>query len=114
MDKTYRKGKQGKKNQPMLYDEVKKQYKMMLTPTAKSELTKTATARNISVSELIERYGRNINLLEALLDAVEELIDDAASADECLSPHPSYEVSGEAVRKLTEAFNTFAESEQNL
>ena len=70
--------------------------------------------QNISVSEPIERYGRNLNLLETLLDAVEDLIDDAVSTEECLPPHPSYEVSGEAVRKLTEAFNAFVESEQNL
>ena len=96
------------------FGEVKEKLNLSVTPTAKSKLTKAATAHNISVSELIERYGRNLNLLETLLDAVEDLIDDAVSTEECLPPHPSYEVSGEAVRKLTEAFNAFVESEQNL
>ncbi|HLP87344.1 MAG TPA: hypothetical protein VK184_01905 [Nostocaceae cyanobacterium] len=55
------KGKKRVKNTPVLYDEVKKQRGINLTDTAWEILARTAKTQQISVSELIERYARNLN-----------------------------------------------------
>lgn len=55
------KGKKRIKNTPVLYDEIKKQRGINLTDTAWEILARTAKIQQISVSELIERYARNLN-----------------------------------------------------
>lgn len=69
-----------------------------------ASLDAAADKEGISRSELIERYGRNYQLIEAVLDAVEAVLYDATSTEECLSPHPSYEVDGDVIRRLSGAF----------
>jgi hypothetical protein len=55
------KGKKRIKNTPVLYDEIKKQRGINLTDTAWEILARIAKTEQISVSELIERYARNLN-----------------------------------------------------
>ncbi|MGI2904339.1 hypothetical protein [Tolypothrix sp. VBCCA 56010] len=54
-----RKGQKGQKNIPYLHDEVKTKRTVLLTPTAWEILKTRANDKNISVSELIERWARD-------------------------------------------------------
>ncbi len=54
------KGKKRIKNQPALHDEVKTSKHLSLTPSSWDKLKKIAGDRGISVSEVIERWVRNI------------------------------------------------------
>ncbi len=58
------KGKKRTKNIPVLYDEPKKRRGIMLTNTAWEFLARQAKTEKISVSELVERYARNISITE--------------------------------------------------
>jgi hypothetical protein len=49
------------KNIPILHDEVKERHQIVVTPTAWENMKEEASRRNISVSELIEQFGRGIN-----------------------------------------------------
>ncbi len=53
-----RKGIKGQKNTPYLYDEVKIQKSVMVTPTAWEKLRTMAKNENISISEMAERLIR--------------------------------------------------------
>jgi hypothetical protein len=48
------------KNQPALYDDLKRSLDLTLTPTGKKGLEQRAREWNLSKSELIERIGRGI------------------------------------------------------
>ncbi|MBD2254712.1 hypothetical protein H6G14_26100 [Nostoc parmelioides FACHB-3921] len=48
------------RNQPEIYDELKKIVSFSITPTANSGLAKISEKLCISKSELIERIGRNL------------------------------------------------------
>ncbi len=93
------------------YDEAKQRCNLTLTPTARKKLDSIADEQGVSLSELIERYGRNYGLIEAVLDAVEDVLYDGVSTEECFPPHPSYEVSGDVFRKLGSAFAALMEAE---
>jgi len=58
---TTKKGQKRLRNVPVLHDEVKKKRTVNLTPTAWENMKKEATRRGISVSELIEEFGKGIN-----------------------------------------------------
>jgi hypothetical protein len=60
-----RKRKKRTKNTPVLYDEIKKQRGINLTDTAGEILARQAKIEKISVSELIERYARSLDITEA-------------------------------------------------
>lgn len=90
---------------------TKTRVNITLTEKALTQLDKAAIAQGISRSELIERYGRNYHLIEAVLDAVEDVLYDGTSTEECLPPHPSYEVDGDVFRKLSSAFMRLMEAE---
>jgi hypothetical protein len=49
------------KNIPVLHDEVKKRHQIVVTPTAWENMKVKAASKGISVSELIEEFGRGIN-----------------------------------------------------
>lgn len=83
-----------------------------LSLEAIASLDAVAKAQEISRSELIERYGRNHHLIEAVLDAVEDVLYNGNSTEECLPPHPSYEVDGDVFRKLGSAFMALVEAEE--
>lgn len=55
------KGQKRVKNTPVFYDEIKKRRGINLTDTAWEILARTAKIQQISVSELIEQYARNLN-----------------------------------------------------
>ncbi|MEO1378067.1 MAG: hypothetical protein AAFW70_28085 [Cyanobacteria bacterium J06635_10] len=55
------KGQKRVKNTPVLYNEIKKQRGLMLTPTAWEKLCNTARHQDISVSELVERMARGLD-----------------------------------------------------
>ena len=48
------------KNVPILHDEVKTKRTVVLTPTSWENMKAEALARGISVSELIEEFGRGL------------------------------------------------------
>jgi predicted transcriptional regulator len=48
------------KNQPYIWDEVKKDLHLTLTPTAISGLDELASTEEMSRSEFVERIGRKI------------------------------------------------------
>lgn len=52
------KGKKSQGGQGDLYDEPKKRYNVMLTPTAKNILETIGEKEGLSVSEVLERYAR--------------------------------------------------------
>ncbi len=58
------KGQKRVKNTPVFYDEMKKRRSIYLTDTAWEILARQAKIEKISVSELIERYARNLNITE--------------------------------------------------
>jgi len=49
------------RNVPVLHNEVKTKRTVVLTPTAWENMKVEASRRGISVSELIEEFGRRIN-----------------------------------------------------
>lgn len=58
---TTKKGQKRIKNIPVLHDEVKERHQIVVTPTAWENMKLEASRRGISVSELIEEFGRTIN-----------------------------------------------------
>lgn len=56
-----KKGQKRLKNIPVLHDEVKSKRTVVLTPTAWENMRTEASRRGISISELIEEFGRTIN-----------------------------------------------------
>jgi len=63
-DRSLSKGQKRVKNTPVFYDEMKKRRGINLTDTAWGILARRAKIEKISVSELIERYARNLNITE--------------------------------------------------
>jgi len=59
--KSTGKGIKRVKNQPVFYEELKKRRNIMVTNTAWENLVRVSSELEISVSELIERMGRNID-----------------------------------------------------
>ena len=57
---TTKKGQKRLKNIPILHSEVKTKRTIVLTPTAWENMKGEASRRGISVSELIEEFGRSI------------------------------------------------------
>ncbi len=57
---TTKKGQKRLKNIPILHDEVKERHQIVVTPTAWGNMKEEASRRGISISELIEEFGRNI------------------------------------------------------
>ena len=51
------------KNVPVLHDEVKERHQIVVTPTAWENMKQEAEKRKISISELIEEFGRKIKFL---------------------------------------------------
>jgi deoxyhypusine synthase len=49
------------KNIPVLHDEVKERHQIVVTPTVWEKMRLEASRRKMSVSELIEEFGRGIN-----------------------------------------------------
>jgi hypothetical protein len=54
------------RNIPVLHDEVKQRHQIVVTPTAWENMKSEAERRGISISELIEEFGRGINSLTGL------------------------------------------------
>ena len=48
------------KNVPVLHDEVKERHQIVVTPTAWENMKMESSDRGISVSELIEEFGRRL------------------------------------------------------
>lgn len=57
---TTKKGQKRLKNIPILHDEVKGRHQIVVTPTAWGNMKEEASRRGISISELIEEFGKNI------------------------------------------------------
>lgn len=106
-----KKGKPVKGEARTEHGETKERCNLTLTPTAIASLDAFATQLNISRSELVEQYARRRHLVEAVLDAVEDVLYNGTSTEECLPPHPSYEVDGDVFRKLASAFTALTEAE---
>ena len=58
-----KKGQKRIKNIPVLHDEVKERHQIVVTPTAWESMKNEAARRGISVSELIEEFGRHLKVL---------------------------------------------------
>ena len=58
---TTPKGQKRLKNVPILHQELKQRHQIHITPTAWGNMKKEASRRGISISELIEEFGRGIN-----------------------------------------------------
>ncbi|WP_414589265.1 hypothetical protein [Scytonema sp. PCC 10023] len=48
------------RNVPVLHDEVKERHQIVVTPTAWENMKGEASKRKISISELIEEFGRGL------------------------------------------------------
>lgn len=112
---------------PAAWNETKQPHKLRLTPACWKNLQDVADANDLpSKVEAIEHLSRyavknnvifkgntadRVRLIEAVLDAVEDVLHDGVSTEECLPPHPSYEVSGDAFRRLGDAFAALMEAE---
>lgn len=48
------------RNVPVLHDEVKQRHQIVVTPTAWERMKAEALGMGISVSELIEKFGRSL------------------------------------------------------
>jgi hypothetical protein len=57
---SMRKGQKRMKNVPVFYDEVKQTHGIKLTDTTWNTLRNVATEQGISISELVERWGRTL------------------------------------------------------
>ena len=55
-----KKGQKRLKNIPVLHEELKQRHQIHVTPTAWENLRGEASRRGISISELIEEFGKNI------------------------------------------------------
>ena len=55
-------GKKRLRNIPILHDQVKKKRTIALTDTAYEAMSEAARSENISLSEFVERWARQINL----------------------------------------------------
>lgn len=55
---TTKKGRKRIKNVGILHDEVKQRHQIVVTPTAWSNIQAESDRRGISISELIEEWGR--------------------------------------------------------
>lgn len=75
-----------------------------LSPEAIASLNKVAKEQGMSRSELVERHIKSV---EPLLDAAESVLLDATSNDDCLPPHPSYNVDGDVIRQLSLTYEPF-------
>ena len=51
------------RNQPEMYDEIKKPFTFSLTPTAAKELKSLAKIHGISRSEVVEQFARQLEQL---------------------------------------------------
>ena len=58
---TTEKGQKRIKNIPILHSEVKERHQIVVTPTAWKNMKREASRRGVSISELIEEFGRTIN-----------------------------------------------------
>ncbi len=58
---TTKKGHKRIKNIPILHSEVKERHQIVVTPTAWKNMKREASRRGVSISELIEEFGRTIN-----------------------------------------------------
>lgn len=72
-----------------------------LSPEAIAILNKLVDEKGTTRSEFI---NNQIISIDSLLDAVDSVLCDATSEDECLPPHPSYTVDGDDIRRLGSAF----------
>lgn len=61
-----KKGQKRIKNIPVLHDEVKERHQIVVTPTAWKNLKHEASIRNLSISELIEEFGRALECTTSL------------------------------------------------
>ena len=59
---TPRPKKKAVRNQPLLYDQTKVKKAIWLTPFTWDTLKQAAETEGISISELIERWGRQLKL----------------------------------------------------
>ena len=59
-ENTLNQGKKRTRNQPILHDELKTSRHLFLTPTAWEKLKICALTQGITVSELVEKWARNI------------------------------------------------------
>lgn len=57
-----KKGQKRVKNKPVLHDEVKERHQILVTPTTWDNMRREAVRRNISISELIEEFGRHLKV----------------------------------------------------
>ncbi|WP_081403042.1 hypothetical protein [Scytonema hofmannii] len=62
---TPRPKKKAIKNEPLLYDEKKIKKSIVITPSTWARMKVVADDRGISVSELIERWGRHLKVPSA-------------------------------------------------
>jgi hypothetical protein len=58
MPKGHLAGTARRRGEPILYDEVKVKWNLMITPTAKQLISEAAKLQNFSPSEFIERWAR--------------------------------------------------------
>lgn len=59
---SIKKGQKRIKNIPVLHDEVKERHQIVVTPTAWNNMKQEAIERGISISELIEEFGRHLKV----------------------------------------------------
>ncbi|MDF5716414.1 MAG: hypothetical protein PUP93_21685 [Rhizonema sp. NSF051] len=59
-ENTKKIGKKRKRNEPILHDELKTSRHLFLTPTAWEKLKAYAKKQEVSISELVETWARNI------------------------------------------------------
>lgn len=62
---TPRPKKKAIKNEPLLYDERKIQKSILVTPSTWEKMKIVAESEGISISELVERWGRQLKLPSA-------------------------------------------------
>ena len=58
---TTKQGQKRLKNIPVLHEELKQRHQIHVTPTAWGNMKREASRRGISISELIEEFGRAMN-----------------------------------------------------
>ncbi len=58
MPKEHLKGVARRRGEPIMYDEVKVNWNLKITPTAKKLISDAAKLENFSASEFIERWAR--------------------------------------------------------
>ncbi|MBD2249462.1 hypothetical protein [Nostoc sp. FACHB-888] len=60
MPKEHLKGVRRRRGEPIMYDEVKVNWNLKITPTAKKLISDAAKLENFSASEFIERWARAV------------------------------------------------------